>query len=286
MLKKIAITSLVAICATLVLSTGAFSAVNVVSEDLQKAWNFSVENPKTNITSNYSIQTNTTYDIQYVPITAATEIYKNGAKFCRMHVVHNWGKWSVWVSSDSCRVICKDGFYGNQCASTTPSQNSCEDKSLINIFSLWPDKEKDIQGFYTHERDSIILGVVSTEEHEIEVRPVEIFSAVSNKIQSIGTRGQSFNLCAPGYKRDSQDRCVRTTACKCPSGQGFKGKDDTTCIKCDDTKKSGISSDGVCHLCKKGEIFNGTKCADAKKITKEKMRDCWQDPEFETCVKD
>lgn len=202
----------------IVLCQHTYAGVNDVSETIQDAWNFSATNPKSFITSDYTIETHQTYKFQYVNISAATKIYRHGATFCRMQLQHNGAKWKVFIAPESCKTICRTGYYGDKCGYTSPSTNSCDSDDLTNVFnsstSPAPYQEKDIDVFYSNEKDVILLQVVSAGKHSIEVQPIEFYgnNDNNNNIGSVNTRGESFKLCANGYTKDSQ-----TGECKCNS---------------------------------------------------------------------
>lgn len=78
-------------------------------------------------------------------------------------------------------------------------------------------------------------------------------------------------------------RCKKTN-------YGFESETNHNCTPCGETKKSGLSNDGVCRKCETGKLFDENAdgfCKLAKRITKDKMRACFMktDPdEFKTCV--
>ncbi len=273
---------IVAICGVM-LACGAWATVNVVDETIKTAWGYSTANSKRYITSDYDIQTNAEYNIQYVDIAAAIEIYDQGAKFCRMRLAHNWGKWGVFIAPGSCITICKDGYYGDKCKYQTFESNWCDNRELTTIFDVKaspaPYQEKSIDGFYSWSNDTIVLQILSVKSHGIEVAPVEYYDKDStNKIGSINTRGQGYILCAPGYKQDSQTgECKQMPSC------------------CGNKKETYTDNQGVCRECPKDTMFNGEECKAYKSLKKldlvkgiQGLFDCWREigsAAYKECVK-
>ena len=258
-MKKINIRLFIVIYPMLFCPSITLAGVNTVTEEIKTSWGYSSNNTKTFVTDSYDIKTNNTWNFQYVYIAAATKIYEHGAKFCRIALQHNYSTWKIFTAPESCRTLCMDGYYGDTCDKTTPT-DTCMHDDLTKVFftntSPAPYNEQDIDGFYYSDTDTIILSFLSTtsDEHGIIVSPYEFYGNNDPKtnIASVNTRDNSIKLCAPGYEK-SNGECKRSLRCKCPANQGFKSKTDTTCIACDENL---IDTDGVCQSnpeqCNKG----------------------------------
>ena len=283
---------IIAICGV-VLAGGAIGAVTSVDKNIQSAWLFSGDNPKTNITNQYSIKKNDTYKFDYVNIAAATHIYEHGAEFCRIQLQHNYENWKVFVAPGSCRTICKDGHYGTRCNSTTPTE--CEHSTLTKIFDSAaepsPYKEESIEGFYSHQTDVILLQIISSTGHSVTVAPVEFYGANDKRtnIASINTRGQSQVLCAPGYDKQG-DTCVLTSQCETNSSENSSSEQE-----CPTTLKQGINAAGECIECTDPhEMFTDDGCKPYTKLSTLQLKqgiqglfDCWQElgsDNYKKCV--
>ena len=205
---------IVAICGFF-LVCGAYATVDEVDTEIQSAWSFSGYNPKTFITDKYSVKRNDEYGFEYVDIVAAANIYKHGAEFCRMQLQHVYGSWQVYVAPESCQIICKEGYYGTRCNSTTVG--NCESSNLTDFFDLnalpIPYKWEAIDVFYS-ESSVILLAVISSTAHSIKVAPIEFYgeNAKGTNIASVNTRGQSYTLCAQGYVLQN-NQCVLMSQC-------------------------------------------------------------------------
>ena len=75
----------------------------------------------------------------------------------------------------------------------------------------------------------------------------------------------ALNWC-PGWDDFNEEVHVEIKSGNCKKyeciedGYGFNGINDRTCVKCDESLKSGVNSSGVCEKCKTGEYFNGSEC--------------------------
>ena len=171
------------------------------------------------------------------------------------------------------------------------------------------------------KKHGLIVGPV-----KVQGRRTGVWGGYRSYMINAYTTKNSFLLCAAGYVEKNGD-CVKGPSCdvaaqealplcdgydendynsdehtmdsrgtganKCRyfycsvSGYGFNGSNDKTCVSCDDKKKSYVDVNGVCQQCETGYIYNGTRCVVAKKITKEKMRECYmkRNPDdFKECV--
>lgn len=227
-------------------------------------------------------------------ISAAVEIYENGAKFCNMLLQHIDGVWKPWVNTNTCHVFCKNGKHGQYCEQDQPT-NVCDDSDINNVF----DKQlgnsasnRSITTFGVNSWGIIPLAIVDKKEHAIQVRAIWLgtTSGSPSDISEAYYHGSTHWLCAEGY--EGQDgNCKRTASCKslCPAGQGYPDMYHKTCQTCGDgTRRFGTDYDGVCHECPKGQIFNNNNCQEAEKVSAEKMRNCYKNTnifDFKDCAK-
>lgn len=97
---------------------------------------------------------------------------------------------------------------------------------------------------------------------------------------------------------DGEGNCEDKTVIRCAyDGYGFdKSSSDRTCIPCNENRKFGIDSDGVCQKCTTtGDYFNGIECAHGTPIPLRQLVDgitgtakCWLKStlsEYKSCVR-
>ena len=94
--------------------------------------------------------------------------------------------------------------------------------------------------------------------------------------------------------------CLGSQTCtyyECKDGYALEnGSNNHKCIECETTAKQGITQDGVCDICGKGEFFNKTekRCKTATPISKQQMitgpnddKKCWLETspkKYSNCV--
>lgn len=176
----------------------------------------------------------------------ATNIFDNGngAEFCARQIQAHSISYS-WIDfydtkdyNKDCFTVCKEGYYGTGCKSTTFS--GCDDRDYTNEF---PDVKSadwlDITNTYCHDTSKLktedtpvfhyvidnnndsqvyVLGVKSVKPHGIIVEPVQIAAKRGNDrdawIESVKGNGNTFALCAAGYVPNSDNSdCVPGASC-------------------------------------------------------------------------
>lgn len=254
-------------------------------------------------------------EIHRVHISAAKKIFGNGngIEVCTMRLEHNNNNYKPWIDHN-CHTFCLNGYYGNECntrvASLKPGQQSAapEDSDFLTIFKPGEDtsnndnapENEEIDTFGVNAWSVIPLVVVDVKQHAVQVRPILIGSDTSTtKIDHVKYHGEPTWVCANGYTGTNGD-CTRLDGPpRCPTGKGFHSEDDTTCVTCGETKKSGVKDNGVCEPCATDQIFSNTSdgCVSAIKLDRQKMREntsytthpkCWsliENDTYEECVK-
>jgi hypothetical protein len=155
-----------------------------------------------------------------------------------------------------------------------------------------------------------------------------VVGGINSWIVSALSNGDDTLLCTNGYiPNNERTKCITNPSCStvsalnwCPGwddfneevhveiksgnckkyeciedGYGFNGINDRTCVKCDESLKSGVNSSGVCEKCKTGELFNGVRCAVSTPMDKEQLRrgkkrsfECWRETNpmnYALCIK-
>ena len=296
-MKKFII-GLIAICISLPSIT--FAGTNIVNEATKNAWwgNNSSQNGE-DITRYYKIETYEKYKFQYVKIAAATEIYKNGAKICLIYLQNNYDDWKVYSEPGTCKVFCKDGWYGEKCDSTEPIW--CETTDLTNLYSnnsTNPYNYLDYINVFGSMRIAnkdgsgglykiFVLMPTSIEKHKLIVDTVLFSGPNKHDIDHIIAAKFQHTLCPQGYKQDSSGSCTQTAICTCTQKNNYI--ENGICKTCPEMEYYN-KDEGKCEKCGTGKIFSETDdtCVSAKPISRESMAACFKETQptsFKQCVK-
>ena len=284
---------IIAICG-IILAGGARATVENVSDAIKSAWHQDSAGYETQITINNGlydiIKTSKTpdWEFNYVDITAATKIYKNGAKFCHMSLQHNYGNWKVFIAPESCQTICKKGHYGEDCESKTPTKVDCE-INLTNKFDKSPWQETTIDVVNSGDKDSskgdyyvVVLQVDNVDSNSVTVKPVSYIGSKEARqrtdINKIIVWNEAVLLCAPGYELEDnicvRKNCIVNSTTPSPESE------------CPTTRRQGINANGDCEQCVNGRMFDKTKkkCGNEKPIDTyqlvhgiQRLFDCWRE---------
>lgn len=210
----------IALQTTVYARVDAISGSSIIGSSIIDSWEYSSSITTPCITNEVGVQTNDDYNgFQYVNIIAATDIFKNGAKFCGMQLQHNFQKWKIFIAPGSCKTICKTGYYGQDC---TKSNVSCDTDNLKKVFktdNLTFDgnygNDTKIEGFLESVSHTVVLQVTDISEHGVKVAPIRYNgndNADMKEIRSICYGGKEQLLCAQGYKLEDGE-CVISETC-------------------------------------------------------------------------